>query len=141
MPALTAKHADQLTLASVALARIAECVPSGATIMRGTLYGRDGAELELQFSALEDVQMTVEVLRCGLQHEIAAPERGQLTGQLMRRHRWVGQVGADPGGVPVTLWAYELIDELPEPKAAEGARFPVPVPTAESTALEARASA
>jgi hypothetical protein len=112
--------ADRLTAASVALQRIAEQVPAEAEVMRGTFYGVMGADVELQLGDVDHVRKTADGLRCGLVHETCDPERGEITSQLRRRHLWVGTVCA----IPTILWAFEDIEELPEPQpSVQGARF------------------
>jgi hypothetical protein len=110
------RSADRLTAVSVALQRIAEQVPADAQVMRGAFYGVMGADVELQLDTIDHALQTVEGLRCGLVHETCDLERGELTGQLRRRHLWVGHVCS----VPTIIWAFEDVDELPE----QGARFP-----------------
>jgi hypothetical protein len=137
MPApVLVDEADQILAASVALQRIAECAPRGTGFMRGTFYGIDGADLELQFRELPAVAATVVNLRCGLVHEVSDLERGERTQQLRRRHMWVGKVNQ----TSVMLWSWEDIDELPEPEPVEGARFPDPQSPAETVTAEAPAA-
>jgi hypothetical protein len=114
------RSADRLTAVSVALQRIAEHVPAEAEVMRGTFYGAMGADIEVQLGDVAAVRRTADGLRCGLVHETCDPERGAITGQLRRRHLWVGDVSS----IPTILWAFEDIEELPDlPEPVQGAWF------------------
>lgn len=134
MPAPTAtRDADRVLAASVALQRISGCIPPNVQIMRGTFYGILDADIELQFADVAGARQTAEALRCGLVHERCDTERGELTKQLRRRHLWVGDVG----DVPTIIWAFEDLEELPEPE--QGARFHNPWTTPEASQADAEA--
>lgn len=128
MPALIVdRDADRLLAAAVALQRIAEQVPADTRIMRGSFYAYslDGPELEVHFETVPGARQTAERLRCGLKYECGDWEPSPRAGEMLRRHLWVGHVGA----IPTILAALEAEPVMPEPEPVEGARFPAATPS------------
>jgi hypothetical protein len=122
MPALmTTRHADWVAQAAVALQRIAEHMTPEMEVLRGTFFGNQGVDLELQLASVETGEQLARALFGPTVRDEVYAETSRIQRGEIRRHLWLGEVS----GLPVIVTAFEHVDQLPA-ALVEGARFPEP---------------
>jgi hypothetical protein len=122
---ITTRHADWVAQAAVALQRIAEHMTPDMEVLRGTFFGNQGVDLELQLATVAQATQLASNLGGAIPtHEVYDLERGPITGEPLRRHIWIGELG----GLPLLITAFEHVQPLPV--IDEGARFPEPAEVA-----------